>query len=99
MRLIDADALEKEGIQFETHGGATFIALGTVRCAPTIEAEPVRHGRWEIGERTFCVKGKDGFIREETKLTYTCNQCGVGVVGLENMRYCPHCGAKMDAEK
>ena len=41
MRLIDADALEKTGIPFATHGGATFIALGSVRTAPTIEAAPV----------------------------------------------------------
>lgn len=41
MRLIDADALESNGILFETHGGATFIALGSVRTAPTIDAVPV----------------------------------------------------------
>ena len=41
MRLIDADALEKTAIPFETHGGGRFIALGSIRTAPTIDAVPV----------------------------------------------------------
>ena len=87
MRLIDADALEKEGIQFETHGGATFIALGTVRCAPTIEAEPVKHGEW---------------IYDEIEMEYSCSECGraapVGMNGYILSERCHRCGAKMDLE-
>ena len=41
MRLIDADELEEKSLPFETHGGGRFIALGSIRTAPTIDAVPV----------------------------------------------------------
>lgn len=51
---------------------------------PTIDAEPVRHGRWidtSIG-------------------TIECSECGHGynLVG-RFVFYCPHCGAKMDLKE
>ena len=73
MRLIDADALESKGIKFETYGGATFIALGSVRTAPTIDAVPVvrckdcyLHGEcmtedafhWSGIQNPYCAAGK-----------------------------------------
>ena len=42
MRLIDADELENKGFKFETYGGETYIALGSVRTAPTIDPEELR---------------------------------------------------------
>ena len=52
---------------------------------PAIEAEPVRHGRWNY--------------RHEDDWCY-CTACGVDAEGnygepLET-DYCPHCGARMD---
>ena len=73
MRLIDADALEKTGIPFETHGGARFIALGSVRTAPAIDAVPivrckdckhsekVGNARWCRVWRGYNGMGDDGF--------------------------------------
>ena len=58
MRLIDADALKKV-IYFETnHLGIDFhkskligIAIDN---APTIDAEPTRHGKWiKVGDNTY----------------------------------------------
>ncbi len=83
-RLIDADALEKTGIPFTTHGGATFIALGSVRTAPTIEAEPVRHGRWVM-------KSTCGPHTEKPH----CSVCDKIPKSICFEPYCPNCGAKM----
>lgn len=47
---------------------------------PTIEAEPVRHGRWKVDSRTgmsFCSECWDYAVETDTN-------------------YCPNCGAKMD---
>lgn len=54
--------------------------------APTIEAEPTRHGKW-IGKPIV------GYS------TVRCSVCGD--VFLENKgtwKYCPHCGTRMDGE-
>ena len=52
---------------------------------PTIEAEPVRHGRWEF-------KHPNG---------WACSECGEWGLMIDNRgicksNYCPNCGAKMD---
>lgn len=52
---------------------------------PTLEAEPVRHGRW-IEDGEICGINK-----------YKCSLCGGEVGGLlDNTKYCCFCGAKMD---
>lgn len=51
--------------------------------APTIEAEPVRHGHWE----------KIGTI-ENTWVVHKCSYCGYQTI--DNGQYCTNCGAKMD---
>ena len=85
MRLIDADALENEGIRFETYGGAIFIPLGNVRRSPTIEAKPVKHGRWVRFEHdenwSVCSECKCCWERE--------------MIASCNINYCPNCGADM----
>lgn len=68
---------------------------------PTIDAKPVRHGRWEYKEDWF----DNGF----TILTlhfYRCSECGFRT-NRDNpgddkkclYHYCPNCGAKMDAKE
>ena len=54
---------------------------------PTVDAVPVRHGKW--------------LPREEGVLypfweRYTCSECGKH---SDDTRYCPNCGARMDAER
>jgi hypothetical protein len=62
--------------------------------APTIEAEPVRHGRWVYHE---CVSSHDGAISG-----YSCSECNAFVdeeifdMDEFHKDFCGHCGAKMD---
>lgn len=82
MRLIDAkDLLElvRKNAPFIYH-----ILLPIVAITPTIEAEPVLHGRWE-------------WITEDI---YRCTNCGTTnhvkeVMGKPDYNYCPECGADM----
>ena len=100
MRLIDADALSD--YVMDTWGGGnidnTAIWYGDVftaiHDAPTIDAVPVVHGRWEIK-----------LLNDYQKYSVTCSICGW--VGIDNydsyddpsdFNYCPNCGAKMDLE-
>lgn len=62
MRLIDADALKIENVDLE-HGCTVvdyaMAVIKSVADAPTIEAEPVKHGRWKkrgrnLGECSGC---------------------------------------------
>ena len=87
-RLIDADALIDD--MCEDCGAIANGACDKDVCAsvlwvkdaPTIEAKPVRHGRWNI--RTFDLP-REG---------YYCSKCGT--VEWRTSRFCPNCGAKMD---
>lgn len=91
MRLIDADALfEVLGLdQYNNAEGMTsdeeWIA-DAIMSVPTIEAEPVRRGKW---------------IREPN-CWYRCAVCGDHYPSIaDNMKYnyCPNCGADMRGEK
>ena len=53
---------------------------------PTVEAEPVRHGRWI-----------DGASRGSYSIY--CSYCGSHKETICPSEYCPTCGARMDAEK
>ena len=94
MRLIDADALKD---WFQNH--VIIGSDGKMRYSgkylesiideqPTIEAEPVRHGRWVYGhckiERMTCVY---------------CSVCGNAAYwseyGQERFPFCQDCGARM----
>lgn len=58
--------------------------------APTIEAEPIRHGRFvfEKGDGKTCL---DGWICTACKFDYHTN-----VPYFADFKYCPTCGARMD---
>ena len=96
MRLIDADALEfepKQGVMNRMlfvgrSAGKTIAQVQNalrimIDNAPTIDAEPVRHGRW-LAEVNF-------------PGTYAhCSECGCRCRGhAPNYKYCPECGANM----
>lgn len=55
---------------------------------PSVEAEPVRHGRWI--DETF---KPTGLVFHP----YVCDQCGCH--SESNFTYCPDCGARMDGEQ
>lgn len=83
MRLIDADALLKalneKGVEYRAHINAEIMN------APTIDTDPVRHGKWE--------NGTDNTEYKE------CSLCGwVHDVLTYGNNYCPNCGARMDKE-
>ena len=94
MRLIDADAFTKwwrETYCDKCKRKKTIDCVGCVddhflKClekyAPTIDAEPVRHGHWVHTDKT------DHFSLE-------CSVCGFGFTDTK-LTYCYDCGALMD---
>ena len=58
-----------------------------VAMAPAADVAPVRHGRW------VCIGNKPHLI-------YGCSECGDqwGYGSMLHMKYCPHCGARMDGD-
>lgn len=88
MRLIDADALTR---RFKVRGCFKKDMLGAmvakiINTSPTIEAEPVRHGRW------------DAKIMKDigTYTVYWCSECNC--YSYFKYNYCPDCGSKMDGD-
>lgn len=88
MRLIDADVLPKHRVKilhaFGIYDG-DVIFPEHVENAPTIDAAPVFHARWNHDGPDF-PGGVDW---------YSCSNCG-NKDASEWMKYCPKCGAKMD---
>lgn len=78
-RLVDADKLMKL-IPIEEYNARMAITY-----APTVDAEPVRHGHWvSIGSMHRCS---------------VCNEMVLVPTTIANKpiyEYCPVCGAKMD---
>ena len=102
MRLIDADALDfcfpmTDGLNGILKQIGIEMAKARAMNAPTIEAEPVRHGRWF-----------DTGVENETGNIYFCSVCNKynnpNKKDVEMKRakekpaYCPNCGAKMGGE-
>ena len=95
VRLIDANALEKEicGLCkiYEKCLGSPYKCgpIETVHKQPTIEPE-VRHGRWILSS-------------DEQYEYCTCSECGYQngenwMIGSD-IAYCANCGAKMDGKE
>lgn len=57
-----------------------------LKVAPTIEAEPVRHGRWIQDQQS------------KFEHRYNCSVCNSRLIG-EPTNYCHNCGARLDAEE
>ena len=85
----------KEYIERVTALNALIRALGYCQCAndvitriPAADVAEVRHGRWE---RVSTASGIISRVR--------CSVCaGTQPLTIENMPYCPTCGARMDEE-
>lgn len=59
---------------------------------PIVDAEPVRHGTWEMRRATI----KTDFATP-TGTYPTCSLCGHAEFGMDKSTpYCPGCGAKME---
>lgn len=91
MRPIDAYELPKQEIKDEkeyinpSYARGWNDAIRTIYLfAPTIEAEPVRRGRWIDVDYIFS----------------KCDLCGCYVDTLNYAtNYCPNCGAKMEEQE
>ena len=86
-RLIDADAIPwfVEGI-----GDIPVVTREEIDNMPTVEAEPVRHGKWLCSDDMY-----------ETAVCSVCN-CDTEEpyeFVKKSWNFCPNCGAKMDGER
>ena len=87
MRLIDADTIFNGNllmVRAEAYD-AVHAVIEKINNAPTVDAEPVRHGRW-IYDFSSPLK---------------CSSCGIVSKANEitlrtDFKFCPYCGAKMD---
>ena len=97
MRLIDADALLESEI--ERYGCVPAVCTTTINGEylddvldrqPTIDAEPVRHGKWVSGTNA------------NGDRIYYCSRCGYEPLYENDVdkecKYCQKCGAVMDGE-
>ena len=94
MRLIDADEVIKffkENSEDDFYKPIYDGVVNILMRQPTIDAEPVRHGKW---------------VAPDNEVTdyWRCSVCGeeyyfeFNSPFENNMNYCPNCGAKMDGE-
>ena len=102
MRLIDVKSAIKElrdayEHEFPTASGefddyATRIVPNILRNMETVDAQPVKHGRWEF------VNLAKSYLEAPCGDTLRCSVCNFVVDVSEQTPYCPNCGAKMDLE-
>lgn len=99
MRLINAEELlkilqeqQKIGNVNDSRGRAKAIL--EVIHAPTVEAEPVKHGRWKTYDVVKILafgRTLDGFCQ--------CEACGsIFPINFSEYSFCPECGARMDGD-
>ena len=104
MSLIDrgkvmSDYLENLG-RTDSYKAKYEALVKAIDDAPTVDAEPVRHGRWlkDAELNTYC-SCCDGYIP-----TVRCHQDYEDDEydwdeEIEETEFCPNCGAKMDKEE
>lgn len=109
MRPIDADALIPKGTKVTDDVIAVHNAI---KNAPTIEAEPVRHGPCP-----YCEAKTNDFVPINQSVEYSGIEIALNRQGMLRVRvyesgqetfttqdiveikYCPNCGCKMDKEE
>lgn len=99
-RLINADELKdwSEIVPLTDDGGIDINDFEEkLRSMPTIDAEPVRHGKWIPSPS--CAIDSRGFTD-----MFKCSECkrySYYAYPVERLdyKYCPHCGARMDEDE
>ena len=96
MRLTDTDALiekfEKDEFAHvrndyqSGYNDGMFHAKVVADNFPTVDAVPVKHGKWI---------DRNGAIVAPFWERYECSECGAR---SDNSNYCPNCGARMDED-
>ena len=103
-RLIDGDALEKAIYEWMPKDQETWMdskippienlvisIMMTIQEQPTVDAEPVRHGKWmKSTERNkewwwFCSNCQEHYFEDDLYINEK-----------HFPKYCPNCGAKLD---
>ena len=89
MRLIDANAL----MNFCNNSRDKTIDANDIARFPSVDTEPVRHGRWLKG--CCFVFGKPECVE------WICSVCDEAEwrTSCDRMKYCMFCGAKMDLKE
>lgn len=98
MRLIDADKLEDvlakhralyygDSDYYEGISQGFNLAIYDVKETPTIDAEPIRHGKWIDEAEDW---------RQQIEW-FKCSLCDFPTSTA--YKYCPNCGARMDEEE
>lgn len=97
MRLIDADIMRTDWLE---NGQNEYVydtnaVLNSIDEQPTVDAEPVRHGKW-INKKRWSMGKWHKWLE--------CSECNYQDYNLETYEaipftgpsnYCPNCGAKM----
>lgn len=71
-----------------------------IKLIPSADVAPVRHGRWDVREPMpmHDIKGNLSWGN-----WYVCTGCGFATTAIEGhitqYKYCPSCGARMDAKE
>jgi len=98
-RLIDADVLIHRlktaielGQRVDRSVGELKAVLNDLESMPTIDAEPVQHGKW--------IRQTDTRFGEMLNDILICSECNIAfpTVNMIRRSYCPNCGARMDKE-
>lgn len=103
MRLIDTDSLGicKANLDVfvdKSYARGKNSVIEIIEQAPTVEAEPVRHGKWVFVEpgAVWCSEcGMDSSLCDAETADETKRRIANG----ETPNYCPNCGAKMDLKE
>lgn len=101
-----ADEWEKESRKKKDNHGlkcaidtrrSLMAMISRVKEAPTIEAEPVRHGRWIECDYKHM---EHGMIETEPKAGLCCSECRTAFQKkkMTYKQYCAACGTRMDAD-
>lgn len=107
MRTIDADVLKRKVQRLATEAWKMQVKTSVetilnqfidyIDHAPTVDAVPVRHGRWI--KKRYWSEGVG--MGERYGYYYSCSKCGNLVCGGYDecgKKYCDECGARMDGK-
>lgn len=106
MRLIDAYVFAKKIMKIwdkaESEGRTDIVKVladivtPCLVSTPTVEAEPVNHGKW-IEDTVSCGNTFDPY-KEDYMDVLICSECKEHFDVSEARNFCPNCGARMDGE-
>ena len=109
MRYIDADKLLeelRESCKRHAENGREFSLLQRsiriVHEQPTVDAEPVRHGKniaTDYDEVDQFVCSECGIELQDWRRVERDDYDGEETFHEYRLRYCPHCGARMDKDE